>query len=65
MALDGVFLHCVKNELDFLIGGRIDKIAQPSREEIVISFRTHGGNEKLMISASAGSARVHNTKESI
>ncbi len=65
MALDGVFLHCVKNELDFLIGGRIDKIAQPSREEIVISFRTHGGNEKLMISASAGSARVHITKESI
>ncbi|MDO4542311.1 MAG: NFACT family protein, partial [Bacillota bacterium] len=58
MALDGIFLNCIKNELDFLVGGRIDKIAQPSREEVIISFRTHGGNVKLMISALAGSARV-------
>ncbi len=65
MALDGMFLNCIKNELDFLIGGRVDKIAQPSREEIIITFRTHGGNAKLMLSASAGSARVHITKETV
>lgn len=65
MALDGMFLNCVKKELDFLIGGRVDKIAQPSREEIIITFRTHGGNAKLMMSASAGSARVHITKENV
>lgn len=60
-----MFLNCIKNELDFLIGGRVDKIAQPSREEIIITFRTKGGTEKLMFSASAGSARVHITKTSV
>lgn len=65
MALDGAFLHIVKKELGHLIGGRVDKISQPSREEVVIAFRTHGGNCKLLISASAGSARVHITKKSI
>ena len=65
MALDGAFLHIVKKELGHLIGGRVDKISQPSREEVVIAFRTHGGNCKLLISASAGSARVHITKKNI
>ncbi len=65
MALDGLFLNCVKNELDFIVGGRIDKITQPSREEIVISFRTRGSNAKVLFSAVANSARVHITKRSI
>lgn len=71
MALDGAFLYMVKKELEPLIGGRVDKISQPSREEIVITLRTRGGNrsgsgyEKLLFSAAAGSARVHITKKSI
>ena len=65
MALDGDFLYMVKKELEPLIGGRVDKISQPSREEIVITLRTRGGNEKLLFSAAAGSARVHITKKSI
>lgn len=65
MALDGAFLYMVKKELEPLIGGRVDKISQPSREEVIINLRTRGGNEKLMFSASAGSARVHITKKSI
>lgn len=65
MALDGAFLSMVKKELELLVGGRVDKISQPSREEIVIALRTRGGNEKLLFSASAGSARVHITKKSI
>lgn len=65
MALDGAFLSIVKDELSPLIGGRVDKISQPSREEILIAFRTKGGTEKLFISASAGSARVHITGKNI
>jgi len=65
MALDGIFLNIVKEELEPLIGGRVDKISQPAREEIIITFRTRGGNEKLFFSASAGSARVHITKKNI
>ena len=65
MALDGAFLNNVKRELGILIDGRVDKISQPSREEIVITFRTRGGNEKLLFSAAAGSARVNITKAAI
>ena len=50
MALDGAFLSMVKKELEPLVGGRVDKISQPSREEIVIALRTRGGNEKLLFS---------------
>ena len=63
MALDGAFLYAVKNELQPLVGGRIDKIHQPSREEVVISIRTRSGSKKLYISANAGSARVHITEK--
>ncbi|MBO5103870.1 MAG: NFACT family protein [Ruminococcus sp.] len=65
MALDGAFLFAVKNELKPLIGGRIEKIHQPSREEIIISIRTRQGSKKLYISANAGSARVHITEKSV
>ncbi|MBE6846302.1 MAG: fibronectin/fibrinogen-binding protein [Ruminococcus sp.] len=64
MALDGAFLYSVKTELTKLIGGRIDKVYQPSRDEIIISIRTRQGGFKLLISASASSARVHITASS-
>ena len=65
MALDGAFLYAVKNELQPLIGGRIEKIHQPSREEVIISIRTREGSKKLFISANAGSARVHITARQV
>lgn len=65
MALDGAFLYAVKNELTELIGGRVEKIHQPSREEVIISIRTRQGSKKVFISASAGSARVHITENSV
>lgn len=63
MALDGAFLYAVKNELQPLVGGRVEKVFQPSREEIVISIRTRQGSKKLYISANAGSARIHVTQK--
>lgn len=65
MALDGAFLYAVKNELQTLIGGRVDKVYQPSREEIIISIRTVKGAFRLLISASASSARVHITETQV
>jgi len=65
MALDGAFLHAVKRELMPLIGGRVEKIHQPSREEVIISIRTRSGSKRLYISANAGSARVHITENSV
>lgn len=65
MALDGAFLYAVRNELLPLIGGRVEKIHQPSREEVIISIRTRSGSKKLYISSNAGSARVHITENSV
>ena len=65
MALDGAFSYAIKSELQLLIGGRVEKVHQPSREEIIISIRTRSGSKKLYISANAGSARVHITENSV
>ena len=62
MALDGAFLHCIREELLPLIGTRIDKIYQPSRDELVLSFRGKGGAVRVLFSASATAARVHITQ---
>lgn len=61
MALDGIFLSCIKRELEAAVGSRIDRIHQPSREEVVITLRHRGGNAKLLISVGAGSPRLHFT----
>ena len=65
MALDGAFLYAIRSELLPLIGGRVEKVHQPSREEIIISIRTRQGSNKLYISANAGGARVHITQLSV
>lgn len=65
MSLDGAFLHIVTNELQPLIGARVDKVYQPSREEIVISLRTYrDGGKKVVLSANSVSARVNLTSAS-
>lgn len=62
MALDGMFLHHIKKELeDTLMGFRVEKIYQPGKEEIVLSMRGQGGAHKLLMSAKASSPRVHLT----
>ena len=44
MAFDGAFLSCLRAELqDTLRDARIDKIHQPSREELVLSLRRRNG----------------------
>ena len=65
MALDGAFLYMIKKELNFLIGSRVDRIHQPSKEQIIMNLRYRGGSKKLLISASADSARVHITEKDI
>lgn len=62
MSLDGAFLHLVKAELEPLVGARVDKVYQPSREELVLSLRTfHDGAKKLLLSCNSQSARVNLT----
>lgn len=62
MALDGIFLYHLKNEIsDFAIDSRVDKIHQPSRDEIVLTLRSREGGRRLLISCNADSARIHFT----
>lgn len=62
MALDGIFLHHLKNEIsDFAVDSRVDKIHQPSRDELVITLRSREGSRRLLISCNADSARIHFT----
>lgn len=67
MSLDGAFLHIVKTELlnKNLINSRVDKIHQPSREEIVIILRANGNTEKLILSVNPISARICLTEQVI
>ncbi|MFT3952167.1 MAG: NFACT RNA binding domain-containing protein [Oscillospiraceae bacterium] len=66
MALDGIFLNLVRAEIEaVLLDGRVDKLYQPSRDELVLSFRTRLGSAKLFCSADANSARVCLTKAEI
>ena len=53
MALDGIYLSLLRKEFDPLIDGRVDKIHQPSREELIMTIRTKEGAQKLMFSTEA------------
>lgn len=63
MALDGVFLSQICKEINNrLDGARVDKVMQPERDEIDLLFRLRTGNERLLLSASSGNARVQFTE---
>lgn len=71
MALDGTLLRQIRHELEScLIGARIDKIHQFSREEMIFVLRlqqpTEDGSRtvKLYLSAGADSPRIHLTSAS-
>lgn len=62
MPLDGLTLGLIARELDAkLAGGRIDRIIQPERDELILTVRNGGTNHMLLLSASAGCARAHLT----
>ena len=62
MALDGVFLRHIKKELEEnLLNSKVDKIYQPSKDEIILSMRSREGVKKLLISARANSPRINIT----
>lgn len=62
MAFDGAFLRCIKEEMEALLrDARVDKIHQPSREELLLTLRQRSGSYKLYISSRAASPRIHFT----
>lgn len=60
MALDGLVIHSIADELNSLLNGaKIDKIYQPEEDEILLQIRNNKINYKLVISASASNPRVY------
>ena len=54
MALDGISIHSLVHEFnENLLNGKINKISQPEREELLITINTSNGNKRLLISANA------------
>ncbi|MEG2144832.1 MAG: NFACT family protein, partial [Oscillospiraceae bacterium] len=62
MALDGMFLNLLNEETKKLIlGSRVEKINQPSRDELIFAMRGERGSFKLLLSAKAEMARAQIT----
>jgi len=69
MAFDGVVIANVIDELrKTLLGGRINKIAQPEKDELILTIKGQAREQfKLLLSAGAGLPLIyltHNTKPS-
>ena len=59
MAFDAGMLSCVIHELKSVAqGGRIEKIYQPERDEIILQMRTLVGGRRLLINAGSNCPRI-------
>lgn len=63
MAFDGITIANLVYELnEHLIDGRINKIAQPETDELLLTIKTKNGQRKLSISASASLPLIYLTE---
>ena len=64
MPFDGITLGFTVKELSQrLCGGKIDKVQQPEKDEIIITVRKDGESLLLLLSSDPGCARAHITNE--
>ena len=64
MPMDGLTLGLIAGELNqALAGGRVNKIIQPERDELILTIRSGGENHQLLLSATANCARAHLTNQ--
>jgi predicted ribosome quality control (RQC) complex YloA/Tae2 family protein len=62
MALDGIFIYSILEELKCkLLGGRVEKINQPEKDEVLINIKNNRQNFKLLISSSSTYPKIHIT----
>ncbi len=64
MPLDATAVRCAAFEInEILAGGRIEKVYQPERDEIVLVVKNKGNANRLVISANSQNPRIYLTKE--
>ncbi len=65
MAFDAYYLKAVLAELsDRLLGGRVEKLHQPSRDTVILLIRGRESREKLLIALNPAAPRLHLTAQS-
>ena len=64
MAFDGIVTKAITSELQQLVGGRIDKIYEPNKNEVVLGFYLNGVNYALNICTNSQNYRIHLTTHS-
>ncbi|WP_458413951.1 Rqc2 family fibronectin-binding protein [Schinkia sp. CFF1] len=65
MTFDGIVTKAVTEELiEKLNHGRISRIYQPSKYDLILTIRAGGKNQQLLISANSSYGRIHITTES-
>ena len=63
MAFDGVTIACIREELDhLLVGGRIQKIAQPEKDELIITVKNNSNLYRLLVSVDPSLPLVYITE---
>ncbi len=62
MAFDGGFLHLITQELNIADDSHVDKIYQPSKDELVLLLRKKSFAKRLLICVKQGSARIQFTE---
>ena len=64
MAFDGILVRALRNELrETLADARVQKIAQPEKEALLLTFKTMKGNTRLLMSGSASLPFLYLTDE--
>ena len=64
MALDGISIHALVHEFnETFLNGKINKISQPEKEELLITINTQNGNKRLLVSANASLPFMYITDE--
>lgn len=62
MAFDAFFLSAVLDEVrEKCLGGRVDKLHQPSRDTLIFHLRCQSSREKLLFAANPTAPRLHLT----
>ena len=63
MPFDAFTLKHTVKELQFLVGGKINKINQPSKEEVIFTVYAGGKTKKIILSTHAQNARIGLTEQ--
>lgn len=65
MPFDGAFTRSIVKELSTLAGCRIEKIHQPTRDEIILVFKKDRKAKKILFCANPSYPRVHITEQNL